>query len=188
MNTETEFATVELILNTPLETRAIDAFALSIIKSERQVRRIFSYLIYQHPNYGLEDSKTIRSILSKNKKMYFENFISGITHILDSEWKSKYGHDFYNDLDKLKIYQQERNKIFHGQNTVKYLSREELIKRVVFVKGWCTRIENVFEAEIGFNGFNRNSFQKATQEVKLKNLEDYNNSSAFKLFLKSIGR
>ena len=70
MNTETEFATVELILNTPLETRAIDAFALSIIKSERQVRRIFSYLIYQHPNYGLEDSKTIRSILSKNKKMY----------------------------------------------------------------------------------------------------------------------
>jgi hypothetical protein len=41
-----EFATVDLLLESKHETRGIDAFALSLIKAERQMRRFVTYFVY----------------------------------------------------------------------------------------------------------------------------------------------
>ena len=39
-----EFATVETLWNSDVETRRVDALALSWIKYEKQLRRLFSFL------------------------------------------------------------------------------------------------------------------------------------------------
>jgi len=108
MNTREEFSTIDLILDTSFETRAIDSYALAIIKFERQVRRIFCFLIYQHPNHEPEDVKMLRVILGENRGMYFDNFIERISVIVGEDWRAEYGQQFNNDLDKLRIYQKEK--------------------------------------------------------------------------------
>ncbi|WP_296385374.1 hypothetical protein [Winogradskyella sp.] len=188
MNVEQEFSTVDLLLKSSFETRGVDSFALSIIKLERQVRRIFSFLIYQHPDYSAEDIKMLRTIISKNKRMYFENFIKGIEHIYCSDLSNLYGVDFQNDFDRLIIIQGERNKIFHGQTTTQNLSRHDLTERIKFMKKWSLRIQTIFESEVGFNGFNRNSFQKSSKNINLLNIDSFRNYEEFKNLLKGIGR
>ena len=49
MDFQQDFGTVDIILNSDLETRAYDAFALSLIKSEKQAIRVFTFLIFQNP-------------------------------------------------------------------------------------------------------------------------------------------
>jgi hypothetical protein len=49
MSFQGEFQTVELIERSDAETRGVDAFALSLLKAERQLRRLFTYLVFQYP-------------------------------------------------------------------------------------------------------------------------------------------
>lgn len=42
-----EFDTIDLLLSSDAPTRAVDAFALAVIKIERQFRKIFTNLVYQ---------------------------------------------------------------------------------------------------------------------------------------------
>jgi len=46
MDFDQEFGVVDLVLNSQFETRGVDAFTLSLVKVERQIRRIFTHLIY----------------------------------------------------------------------------------------------------------------------------------------------
>src|ERR1019366_4748399 len=44
-----EFATVEVLWYSNAETKRVDSLALSWIKYEKQLRRLFTFFIYQHP-------------------------------------------------------------------------------------------------------------------------------------------
>jgi len=68
------------------------------------------------------------------------------------------------------------------------LNRKQLIERVVFIKDWCLKIEKDFELKIGFNGFNRNSYQKSNMKIELLNSDRFKNYDEFKNLLKEIGR
>ena len=46
-NFESEFEVIEYLLNSNNESRAIDSFSLSLLKIEKQIRKIFTHLIYQ---------------------------------------------------------------------------------------------------------------------------------------------
>lgn len=46
---EQEFATVEKLWRSTGETRRVDALLLSWIKREKQLWRLFCFLVYQHP-------------------------------------------------------------------------------------------------------------------------------------------
>lgn len=48
MSVANEFRTVDIVLASDAETRGVDAFALSLIKAEKQARRLVTYLVYQH--------------------------------------------------------------------------------------------------------------------------------------------
>ena len=47
-----EFRTVDLIVASSAETRGVDAFALSVIEAERQIRRLVTHLVYQFPSFA----------------------------------------------------------------------------------------------------------------------------------------
>lgn len=177
------FATVDLILNSSLETRGVDAFILSIIKAEKQMRRIFTFLIFQHNSYTIADFKDLRKALADNKQVYFDGFLKGIDLILPRTLKEIYGEDYDRDILDLQNFTKDRNKIFHGQITANGLTREDLIEKVNHIKKWCETLGNRLRIEIGYDGFS-DSFQKSSVILILKNLDKFDTIENYKNFIK----
>ena len=188
MNFNHEFGTINLILDSKFETRGVDAFVLSLIKVEKQIRRIFTYLIFQNPNYGLRDILELRNSLAQNNSMYFENFIKGIDTVYTKSVKEIYGENYDADFAYLKEIVKDRNKIFHGQVTNKSLTREELVERVEAMKKWSKIISDRFSEEIQYDGFGRNSYRKSSTDLGIKNLENFSSIENYRRFLKTIDR
>jgi hypothetical protein len=56
----------------------VDAFVLSLIKAERQVRKLFTHLVYQYPAFGGSDVSPLREALVASRRVYFEGFVAGL--------------------------------------------------------------------------------------------------------------
>lgn len=63
-----EFATVEALWNTTAETKRVDCLVLSWVKYEKQLRRLFSFFVFQHPNFTEEDVCDVVSTFADNKR------------------------------------------------------------------------------------------------------------------------
>ena len=177
-NIDDEFATIDVVLASNAETRGVDAFALALIKAERQMRKLFTYLVYQSDAFGPGNVLALRNALA-DRRLYFRDFVAG--------WHKLYAKPLNNvvgpDHDRLRVVLDEaigyRNKIFHGQITTKYLSREDLIVLVTQITCWCRVLAARSEAEIGYDGFGRNSFRKSAVSLKaglvatIKNVQDH---------------
>ena len=183
MNYSEDFATVDLILKSSLETRGVDAFALSLIKSEKQIRRIFTFLIFQHNSYTIEDYTNLRQTLANNNRVYFNGFLKGINLILPKTLKEIYGSDYDKDVSYLSEFTKDRNKIFHGQITANGLSREDLIKRINHIKKWSKTLGTKLKSEIGYDGFS-DSFQKSSLDITLNHLDKFDTIENYNLFIK----
>lgn len=188
MNFENEFAGINLLLKSNLETRGVDSFVLALIKVEKQIRKIFTYLIYQHPNYSKKNIKDLRVVLANNRHMYFLNFIVGINKIYPSSIEKIFGNTYNDTLNKINQYIVERNKIFHGQVTNDGLSRPDLIERVKIMEYWCKTISENFQNEIDYDGFGRNSYQKAKRDIHLLNAIDFETLDKYETLLNTIAR
>lgn len=184
MNFDQDFATVNLILNSNFETRGVDAFALSLIKAEKQMRRIFTYLIFQNPSFNTSHYSELRKTLAANRQIYFEGFIKGFNLISLKALSDIYGENYNNDITDLIDFAKDRNKIFHGQITVNGLTRDDLINRVNHIKQWCKNLADKIELEIGYDGFG-DSFRKSTSKLELKNLDKFNTIGKYAKFLKT---
>lgn len=184
MNFQQDFGTVDIILNSDFETRGVDAFALSLIKAEKQARRIFTFLIFQNPAFSISDYSALRTTLAKNKKVYFKNFITGIDLVLPRRLKEIYGDDYDNDISDLLLFTKDRNKIFHGQVTLEGLSREDLIDRVNHIKKWCGHLGETIKAEIDYDGFS-GSYKKSFKKLNLNNLNKFDTIAKYEQFLKT---
>ncbi|WP_028526372.1 hypothetical protein [Runella limosa] len=183
MDFQQDFGTVDIILNSDFETRGVDAFALSLIKAEKQARRIFTFLIFQNPAFSIFDYSELRSTLATNKNLYFDGFIKGIDLILPRQLKQVYGADYDKDIRDLILFTKDRNKIFHGQVTLGGLSRNDLIDRVTHIKKWCKHLGETIKAEIGYDGFS-DSYKKSQTELKLNNLNKFDTIAKYEQFLK----
>ena len=184
MNFTQEFETVDLILKTNSKTRGVDAFILSLVKAEKQMRRIFNFLIFQNPTYTLANFKQLRTTLANNRRIYFTDFIKGVDLILPSTVKDIYGADYDADLAKFVLYTQDRNKIFHGQITDAGLSRPDLLIRVADIKKWCEHLGNEMTKEIGYDGFSQ-SFKKSNIKLALNNIAKFDTVANYEVFLRA---
>jgi hypothetical protein len=145
----------------------VDAFALSLIKAEKQARRLVTYLVYQHPWCDSTTVPALKKALEGSTKVYFNGLVKGwnalyprsVEQLVGSEYKRLRGR-----LDEATKY---RNKIFHGQLTSKGLSRAELRALVQDIRSWCDALGNSAQAEVGYDGCGRNSFRKAKNAAAL---------------------
>ncbi len=179
MNIDDEFATIDAVLASDAETRGVDAFALALIKAERQMRKLCTYLVFQSGAFGSGDVEALRSALA-NRRVYFLDFVLAWDKLYARPLKEIVGPDH----DRLHAVLEEaiacRNKIFHGQLTTKYLSREDLIALVAQIRCWCRALAAGSQLEIGYDGFGRNSFRKSGSPLtdrlvaKINSIEDYN--------------
>lgn len=158
-----EFATVDLILHSGAETRGVDAFALSLIKAERQVRKLFTYLVYQFPVFGPGDVAGLRAALGATRRVYFDGLLAGIDAVYPRSVQALVGVEYGRLRARVGEAIDHRNKIFHGQLTSRALSRQDLKDFVGDIRRWCTSLATGAMAEVGYDGFGRNSFRKSAR-------------------------
>src|SRR5687768_13087144 len=111
MSLDREFATVAAVLGADAPTKTVDAFALSVIKVERQVRKIFTFLMYQFPVFSRSNRFEIGRTLAAHGNVYFEGLVKGVDAVLDTPVSHLVGdrHDaLWARLDEARRY---RNKI-----------------------------------------------------------------------------
>jgi hypothetical protein len=157
-----EFETVEILVNSNTKTGRTDAFIITFTKLEKQVRRIFTYLIYQFPSFSLNDYKKILEIIASKRYLYFANFIKGFDAIYPKSFESIIGSACYaqflnTDFPRIQTY---RNKILHGQPTGKYFSADDIKDEINIMRNWCSSVAESMMSEIGYDGLKWNSFRK----------------------------
>lgn len=157
-----EFLTVDRVLNSGAETAGVDAFALSLIKSERQVRKLFTYLVYQSSAFDRKDVRRLRGTLAASTEVYFEGIVKGLNALSPVTVEQLVGSEYARLWPRFKEFAQDRNKIFHGQITAKGRNRTQLLKNVADIKIWCESLGAGAERELGCDGFVRNSFRKSS--------------------------
>jgi len=141
--------------------------------------------VFQNPIYNEKDSMSLRKVLSNNTKVYFKGFIDGINLILTHSIEDLFGVDYQKDFKKISVIVGIRNKIFHGQVTQFFLSREDLISKTKEIKNWCNNLSKIMVKEIGYDGFERNSFHKTKLMIDLKNFENFNTIEKYKTFIET---
>jgi hypothetical protein len=161
-----EFETVDLILRSSAPTRGVDAFALSVIKAERQVRKIFTYLVFQYPAFGAGDISELRRRLAANRRLYFNGFIRGIDAIYPESVEQLIGDEYQNLRALIDEAVEVRNKVFHGQLTPQGHHRSELVSYVSGIRHWCELLSGAAMREVGYDGLERpSSFRKSARDL-----------------------
>ncbi|MEO8452728.1 MAG: hypothetical protein ABI647_23245 [Gemmatimonadota bacterium] len=159
-----EFSTVDLLLGSGAETRAVDAFALALIKAERQARKLVTHLVYQFPTFGPAAVTALRNTLAGNRNVYFVGFLAGFDALYPQPIHALVGNQHNRLRARLDEAIDHRNKIFHGQLTTRSLNRQDLTELASDIKSWCTLLAEGSNNELGYDGFGRNSFQKSDTE------------------------
>lgn len=165
MSIENEFATVDLVANAGVATSGIDAFALSVIKAERQIRRLFTHIVFQCPAFTRVDIPDLRNALWERKRCYFEGFVRGIDAILPVSLEQLVGVPYPPLRDGIDNAIEVRNKVFHGQLTNQCLGQSDLLARVGEVRAWCQAVSSAGLQAVSYDGFQRNSFRKGGSDL-----------------------
>ncbi|MES4991023.1 hypothetical protein ABVB70_11825 [Agrobacterium radiobacter] len=78
---ESEFKSINLLLDSDCDSRGVDAFCLSWIKLEKQLRKISANLIYQASDIKSADQKRLRDALHRHGSLSHSSFIGSIRHL-----------------------------------------------------------------------------------------------------------
>lgn len=186
MNVADEFKTVDLVLASGAETRGVDAFALSLIKAEKQARRLVTFLVYQHPWCGPATVPTLKAELEKSKEVYFDGLLKGWDALYPRAVRQLVGQEYTRLRARLSAATKHRNKIFHGQLTAQGLSRHQLVEFAADIRAWCEALGAGAMSEVGYDGCGRNSFRKASNAAALcaSFKSPLTNVAAYKQFIK----
>lgn len=178
MDINDEFATVDAVLASGAETRGVDAFALALIKAERQMRKLFTYLVFQADAFTSDNVPTLKSSLA-GRRVYFRDFVVAWNKLCSCPLREIVGPDYDRLGTVLERANGYRNKIFHGQLTAEGLSRDDLIALTTDIRSWCRALADGAQRELGYDGFGRNSFRKADRSLqrllaaRIRNVADY---------------
>lgn len=148
-----EFKTVDCLVASLFESRGVDAFCLAWPKSERQLRKLAAFLIYQSSQLGEKDKSALRKAFLNNKGITHTNTKGCLWRLTGMSAKSLIG-ERYQVLDRaLLVSYRAREKLFHGQQTGERLARRELIARTEHIREWCQRLSDGAIGPFGYDGF-----------------------------------
>jgi hypothetical protein len=184
-----EFKTVECIWESNADTRGLDCLILSWVKYEKQLRRLFCFLLFQHPNITKESIKEIIEIIADNKELYPYTLIKGIETLSKKSFSTLLGDKFTSLSSEMERINKYRNKLVHGQITGQNINRIKLENDVILIINWIDELGNVAQKEFGYNGIDRNTFKKAKRlnEIYVKKYP-FNNSEEFREWLTKFAR
>lgn len=164
-----EFETVDQILSGYAVTRRTDAFILTWVKMEKQLRRLFTFFAFQNSAFNYGDIDAFIEMIVKNNHLYFYSFQKLIEKLLNIDFENILNKDltkhmkqdyqaFYKDVQRIKKY---RNKIMHGQITGQKLQSKQIEKDINLLRDWIIIVGNHFQKKYGYDGLGRNTFSMA---------------------------
>jgi len=160
MSLSREFENIDVLLKNRTETTGVDCFSLAVIKLERQMRRLFTYSVFQFPCFTSSDIPALRKALVDQKRAYFEGFIRGMDALHPQPVSQLVGADYAAVFPIVQQAIDYRNKIFHGQLTPRALNTTDLLSIVESIRDWCRLLGDSAERYFGYSGFT-SSFRKA---------------------------
>jgi len=158
---EEEFATVILIANSDCRTRGLDSLLLAWTKYEKQLRKLFCFLVYQHPDIGTSEIGDVVEALAQNRWLYPRTFIAAVEALGVGSIQSLIGTDYEELATQLERIQKYRNKLVHGQVTGLGLATEDLLEDVNHIAAWMTALASGAQRKFGYDGLRRDSFVQA---------------------------
>ena len=164
---KTEFATVEAIWDTDGETRRVDALVLSWVKYEKQLRRLFSFFVFQHPKITANTLDAVILAFADNRNLYPETFISGIKALGVTPLPKLLGNShaqLWSEITRIKKY---RNKLMHGQLTGQGIKSPQLERDVIHIINWISAVAQAADAAFGYDGLRRNTYVAAKASANL---------------------
>lgn len=182
-----EFATVEALWHTTWETRRVDALVLSWVKYEKQLRRLFSFFVFQHPKITADKLDEVIAAFAESRNLYPETFISGIKQLGVTPLPKLLGDSYaklWSEITRIKKY---RNKIMHGQLTGQGIKSPQLEKDVIHIINWISAVAHAADAAYGYDGLRRNTYvaAKSCANVPVKNYP-FSNPSELKSWLSKL--
>jgi hypothetical protein len=183
---DVELQTVDLLIRSTAATRLTDAFTLLYVKSEKQLRKLFVFIAYQSPDLQRLPAKEINATVASFKHLQAKHYINGINQIYHKSFSDVFGADYARLKPEIeRIRTKVRNKILHGQPTGLSLHEPQLEYEIALVREWITCVFTGFRSEMGFGGFERNTFRKAKAfSRRLK--RTFTSSADFSSYLKSL--
>lgn len=182
-----EFATVEALWHSSAETRRVDSLLLSWVKYEKQLRRLFCFLVYQHPKITANTINSVIAVLSQNKNLNPETFIRGITALKVKPVPVLVGQQHTQLAAEIQRIKKYRNKLVHGQATGQSIQSIQLERDVRHLIAWIEALASGADAEFGYDGLRRNTFReaKANPNIAVANFPFTTNAN-FATWLKGI--
>jgi hypothetical protein len=156
-----EFVTVDAVLASGATTRRTDALVLTWVKVEKQLRRLFSYLVYQNPAFSKTDESALVEVFVANRRLNWESFIKCIDSHGRISVRQLIGAEYEESLKNLKRIRDYRNKILHGQITGQRLKSQQLERDIGFLRTWIEKLAAAADEQLGYDGIGRNTFNKA---------------------------
>jgi hypothetical protein len=156
-----EFATVEEFWNSRAETRRVDALILSWTKYEKQLRRLFCFLIYQHPRIGSNNIQAVIEIVAEKRDLYPQTFIDGIAKLGVTTVPELLGGRYVElagEIDRIRKY---RNKLIHGQITGQNITSWQLERDVLWIVDWVSALADAAVKQFGYDGLQRKTYRSA---------------------------
>lgn len=157
----TEFITVDAVLATRGTTRCVDAFALTWIKAEKQLRRLFCFLLFQSQHVSEANRQEYEAVIVQNRDLYFDSFITCLNALSPKSLRDLVGSDYDEFIKHIHRMRDYRRKLLHGQITGQGITSRQLQDDIGLLRTWIQAVARVCQREFGYDGVGRNTYRKA---------------------------
>ncbi len=162
-----EFATVETLWCSTAKTRGVDTLILCWTKYEKQLRRLFCFLVFQHPGFSKDQINEVIADLADNGHLYPETFIEGIRALGVASVPDLLGSRHAELSREIARIQKYRNKLIHGQITGLGIKSYQLERDVRWIVEWISCLATAAESTFGYDGLRRNTYHAAKATPKI---------------------
>lgn len=165
-----EFSTVEALWQCRATTRRVDALIISWVKYEKQLRRLFSFFVFQHPEITEDTLDEVISAFVANRNLYPETFIGGIEALGVKPIAQLLGKRYTPLWDEIIRIKKYRNKIMHGQQTGQGITSAQLERDIIHIINWISALADAANAEYGYDGLKRGAYRiaKASADIPVQ--------------------
>ncbi|MET3524418.1 hypothetical protein [Mesorhizobium abyssinicae] len=184
---DNEFIPVDTILASTHRTRGVDAFTLTYLRADRQVRKVFTNLVFQSDAFDHRLSRELRQTLHDADDLSFKGLDKGIAVLAGKTLADMVGAEHARLMKVLWTAKGYRNKLFHGQLPDQFVSTNEFIEIERDIRQWCRLLATGAQLHTGYNGFADSHRKTKRPEIVKRVSAALPNIAAYAAFLKKLG-
>jgi len=184
-----EFHTVEAVWASSATTRRVDALLLTWVKYEKQLRRLFAFLVFQHPKINEKQLEAVLRAMVENRRLNPTTFTLAISQLGVRSISDLLGDNHQRlapEIERIRCY---RNKLMHGQVSGQKLSSHRLECDVILLVEWVNLLAEASATEFGYDGLGRNTYKAAKAAARINVSEfPFDSVAAFRAWLTRASR